>query len=669
MSKKEITASNILPMRDFKSILDNITEFITLCDVDFRILESNHSADMILGGGDPLRGSFCYDKYRGKTQPCEDCPLPETMSTGSIISLENYNERFGEYFEERAYPIVSDTEELEGFVLMCKNISKSREHREKSTQDKKLAALGKISSGVAHDFNNVLTGILGRARLMKKLTTDPELLKNLQVIKSAALDGAATVRRMQDFTRLRKDEEFESINLKKLIEEVIALTRPKWRDLAISSGILIELIVQLADNLNVLGDPPDLRRAFMNILFNAIDAMPDGGVLTINAQVRDGKISIQFKDVGIGMTEETIERIFDPFFSTKGVKGTGLGMSEVFGVIKRHSGKITVNSQVGKGTVITILLQQTDITAVEISKPTEVIKTKPSRILILDDEEYILGIVEEVLTDLGHEVTSYLSAEDGINQFKKDNFDIVITDLGMPDVSGWEVAERIKEVNASTPIILLTGWALNLDSEKIKENKVDFVLQKPFTKEELEKAISKVIPIAKKLKKDVIPDEEPVVQSSRILVIDDEEYILDIVEEILTDQGHKVTSSGSAENGLEIFKKENFDIVITDLGMPEMIGWEVAERIKKYNPKTPVILLTGWALNLEPEKIKENGVDYVLKKPFTEEKLTEIISKARKTIDKNLKSHKGIIDSESGKLMEIKKTPRRIAVIDDDEKV
>ncbi|MCH7732050.1 MAG: response regulator [Candidatus Marinimicrobia bacterium] len=634
MSKKEITASNILPTRDFKSILDNITEFITLCDSDFKILESNHSADVILGGGNPLIGSHCYDKYRGKTQPCEDCPLPETMSTGSIISLETYDERFGEYFEERAYPIVSDTEELEGFVLVGKNISKSREHEEKSAQEKKLAALGQISSGVAHDFNNVLTGILGRARLMKKLTTDPEFLKNLQIIESAALDGAATVRRMQDFTRLRKDEQFESIDLKKLIEEVIALTRPKWRDSAIASGILIEPIVRLADNLNILGDPPDLRRAFMNILFNSVDAMPDGGVLTITAQARDGKITIQFKDTGIGMTEETIERIFDPFFSTKGVKGTGLGMSEVFGVIKRHLGQITVDSQVGKGTVITILLLQTDITAVEISKPTEVIKAKPSRILVLDDEKYILGIVEEVLTDLGHEVTSCSSAEDGINQFKKDNFDVVITDLGMPDVSGWEVAERIKEVNASTPIILLTGWALNLDPEKIKENHVDFVLQKPFTEEELEKAISKAIPIAKKLKIDVVPDKEPVVQSSRILVIDDEEYILDIVEEVLTVQGHKVTSSSSAENGLEIFKKENFDIVITDLGMPEMSGWEVAERIKKNNPKTPVILLTGWALNLEPEKIKENGVDFVLQKPFTEEKLTGIISKARKLLIK-----------------------------------
>lgn len=505
MSKKEITVSNILPTRDFKSILDNITEFITLCDSDFKILESNHSADVILGGGNSLKGSHCYDKYRGKTQPCEDCPLPETMSTGSIISLETYDERFGEYFEERAYPIVSDTEELEGFVLVGKNISKSREHGEKSAQEKKLAALGQVSSGVAHDFNNVLTGILGRARLMKKLTTDPELLKNLQVIESAALDGAATVRRMQDFSRLRKDEEFESIDLKKLIEEVIALTRPKWRDSAVASGILIEPIVRLADNLNVLGDPPDLRRAFMNILFNSVDAMPDGGVITINAQVRNGKIIIQFKDTGIGMTEETIERIFDPFFSTKGVMGTGLGMSEVFGVIKRHLGQITVESQVGKGTVITILLLQTDIAAVEISKPTEVIKAKPSRILVLDDEKYILGIVEEVLADLGHEVTSCLSAEDGINQFKKDNFDVVITDLGMPDVSGWEVAERIKEVNASTPIILLTGWVLDLDPEKIKENKVDLVLQKPFTEEELEKAISKVIPIAKKLKIDVVP--------------------------------------------------------------------------------------------------------------------------------------------------------------------
>lgn len=489
MSKKEIAASNILPTRDFKSILDNITEFITLCDRDFRILESNRSADVILGDGNPLIGSHCYNKYRGKTQPCDDCPLPETMSTGSIISLETYDERFGEYFEERAYPIVSDTEELEGFVLVGKNISKSREHGEKSAQEKKLAALGQISSGVAHDFNNVLTGILGRAHLMKKLTTDPELLKNLEVIESAALDGAATVRRMQDFTRLRKDEEFEPIDLKNLIEEVIALTRPNWKDSAIESGILIEPIVRLADNLNILGDPPDLRRAFMNILFNSVDAMPDGGVITINAQTRDGKIIVEIKDTGIGMTEETVERIYDPFFSTKGAKGTGLGMTEVYGVIKRHNGWIDIKSQVGNGTVITISLPTAEKVMEEfvLVEPT---KAKPSRILVIDDQEYVLEITEELLTRLEHEVTANTSAEKALDQFKKGKYDIVITDLGMPEMSGWEVAKKIKKMDSTIPLILITGWSIDTDKEKLKEKGVDFTLKKPYTMEELENVIS-----------------------------------------------------------------------------------------------------------------------------------------------------------------------------------
>jgi len=427
-----------------KKIFDNITEFIALCDSDFNIIYSNRPADIVLGQSKSLVGSKCYSSFRGKSEKCADCPLEPSLESGTIIPIESFDERFEEYFEERAYPIATESGELDGFVLMSKNLTKSREIEEKYAQAKKLAALGQISSGVAHDFNNVLTGVLGRVQLIKRQTEDPKILKNLDMIETAAHDGSATVKRMQDFARLRTDEKFIPIDVKKIVEEVLALTRPKWRDDSEMQGVIIEPVVEIEDEIYILGDPSDLKGAFTNLIFNAVDAMQEGGVLSIGAQVHEEKIVITFEDTGIGMTVDTLERIYDPFFSTKGVKGTGLGMSEVYGVIKRHRGAIETTSKIGRGTNISITLPIGDA-----ATQSDVIESEEdkylSRILIIDDEEYILDMLEELLEGQGHTVTTSSSTTNGLELFQKSNFDLVITDLGMPEMSGWEVAERIKK--------------------------------------------------------------------------------------------------------------------------------------------------------------------------------------------------------------------------------
>ena len=466
------------------TIFDSITEFIALCDKDFNIIYSNKPADIVLGQGESLVGSTCFSKFRGKDERCVDCPLEPTVQDGNVIPLKCYDERFGEYFEERTYPIIAENGEIEGFVLMSRNMTISKEIDEKYTQSKKLAALGQISSGVAHDFNNVLTGVLGRVQILKKQTNDERILKNLSMIELAAQDGSATVKRMQDFARLRTDEKFIPLDVKEIVEEVLALTRPKWRDNAEMRGIIIEPVVEIDEQLYVFGDASDLKGAFTNLIFNAVDAMPEGGVLTIRAEKKADKIVIEFEDTGIGMTDDTIERIYDPFFSTKGVKGTGLGMSEVYGVIKRHRGAIETKSKVGKGSTVIISMPSVK-KGVSAEETGDILDRFESKILIIDDEEYILDMLEELLENQGHKVTTSSSTDNGLKLFKNSNFDIVITDLGMPDMSGWEVAERIKKMNRAVSVILLTGWALNLEAEKIKENGVDFTLQKPFSENDL----------------------------------------------------------------------------------------------------------------------------------------------------------------------------------------
>lgn len=458
-------------------------DLIMVCDADFNIRESNKSANIVLGKGDSLTGEKCYSVLHHNKRQCLDCPLPDTINSGSVIPLIKFDTRYNEYFEERCFPIFSQDGSLEGFILITKNVTKSRELGEKSSQMKKLSALGQISSGVAHDFNNVLTVVLGRVQLLKKIFSDPYLQKSLDMIERSALDGAAKVRKIQEFSRPRSGSLTETVNLKNVLEEVIELTRPRWDTTSKIRGILIEPVLELKDELYIVGDPSDLRNAFTNIIFNAIDAMPEGGIMTVKTEQQGQFIYVTTKDTGIGMTEETIEKIFDPFFTTKGVTGNGLGMSEVYGITKRHNGKIDVFSEVGVGTTVRLRFTAIEKQA-EVTEEKGVAQTQAFSILIIDDEEYILDTLQDFLSELGHKIITYTSPQKALEQVRKQRFDIVITDLGMPGISGLEVAEKVKAVNKSILVILISGWALNIN-EKDLENRIDFVINKPFSFEKI----------------------------------------------------------------------------------------------------------------------------------------------------------------------------------------
>jgi signal transduction histidine kinase/CheY-like chemotaxis protein len=454
-----------------------------VCDANFTIIESNEAANIVLGKGESLIDEKCHHVLRQNNHPCLDCPLQDTINSGTVIPLANYDDRFNEYFEERCFPILSETEELDSFILAVKNITKSRELEEKSAQMKKISALGQISSGVAHDFNNVLTVVLGRVQLMKRLTSDPYFIKSLDMIEKSALDGASKVRKIQEFSRPSTKTLNESVNLKNIIEEILEITRPKWDTASKIKGILIEPILELYNDLFILGDSSDLRNAFTNIIFNAIDAMPNGGILSIKTKQVNNYIYVDFKDTGIGMTEETVERIFDPFFTTKGVLGNGLGMSEVYGIIKRHNGKINVLSEVGNGTTIKIRFSSAK-QSIEKTIDSSIEQPDTFSIYIIDDEEYILETLRDFLTDLDHTVHTNTDPKQALADIKKNSFDIVITDLGMPGISGLELAGKIKYINPRIQVILISGWALNLNESDL-ENRVDFVINKPFSFEKI----------------------------------------------------------------------------------------------------------------------------------------------------------------------------------------
>ncbi len=461
-----------------------------ICNSEFVIEDANDAANIVLGKGDKLSGIKCYQSLHQSKHPCLDCPLSDTVSGGTVIPIVRYDERFNEYFEERCFPVLNHSGELDCFILVVKNVTKSRELEEKSAQVKKLTALGKISSGVAHDFNNVLTVVLGRVQLLRKLTNDSYFLKSLDMIEKSALDGASKVRKIQEFSRPSDGAMTESVNLKSIIEEVLEITRPRWDNASKVRGILIEPILNLDENLFILGDSSDLRNAFTNIIFNAIDAMTNGGILSIKAEKSGNFVRVDFKDTGHGMTEEVVERIFDPFFTTKGVLGSGLGMSEVYGIVKRHNGRVQVESEVGVGTTIKLLFPKTrrpgeDVLTGKLSE------TKALDIFIVDDEDYIVETLSEYLSDMGHTIKSSNSSEGALAEIKQANYDVVITDLGMPNINGVELAEMIKKINSRIQVILISGWALNLKSSEL-ENRVDFVINKPFSFEKINFILAEV---------------------------------------------------------------------------------------------------------------------------------------------------------------------------------
>lgn len=358
--------------------------------------------------------------------------------------------------------------------------------REQEIHAQKMAALGELSFGVAHNVNNTLTGILGRAQLLLRNHNDPAKIEAaLEMIIKSAEDGAHIIRRIQDFARQRPSREFENVSVADLLKDSCEMTRPRWE--ARSEFSPVRFVLHADCNAVVKGDPVELREVLVNMVYNAVDAMPSGGEVRVSTQETRDRVIICISDTGTGMSPEVKQRLFDPFFTTKGKAGTGMGLAVSFGIIRRHDGSIDVESEPGRGTTFKISLpkvapvvqRSTTNISLETVGPASDSKV---RVLVVDDETHVRDVLIEALEAEGCEVISAQSAEIALALFDQfdGHIDAVFTDIGMPDMSGWELVTEIRQRSKDVPVAIVSGWADAISLETRNSVKADWVIAKPF---------------------------------------------------------------------------------------------------------------------------------------------------------------------------------------------
>ncbi len=418
--------------------------------------------------------------------------IESCFENGESANCEmEYNDR---QFSVSITPISGNDASVKQVVMVLMDVTDQKRLQQQLVQSERIRVLGRMASGVAHDFNNTLAAILGRAELMIIDPGDEEKIrKGLKVIQKAAQVGADTVKRMQEFTRVAKQKESGRLNVNDVVRDAVRMTEPRWKDESQRDGININVSMELNSGSLIAGSAADLREALTNMVFNAVEAMPDGGALSIKTYDEDECACISISDTGKGIPPETVDSIFEPFFTTKGVGYAGLGLSVAYGIIRRHEGEIHVDSIAGEGTVFTIRLT-TCVEAVQAEEPV-VAADEPGRanILVVDDEENIRELLTSILTRFNHNVTTATDGMEGIAAFRNEDYDIVFTDLGMPEMSGWEVAQQIKNIDPNVMMVLVTGWGIELDENELKKKNIDSVISKPFQIKQILDVVSEVL--------------------------------------------------------------------------------------------------------------------------------------------------------------------------------
>jgi signal transduction histidine kinase len=366
----------------------------------------------------------------------------------------------------------------------------TRGSQEQILQTEKARAVGAMAGGIANEFNNILAIVLGKTQLMLSRVQDGPLREGLAAIDEAGWRAADIVRRLQGFASTSLDDAVGPVDLTAVVQDAIALTRVLWKDEAEARGVAIDVVTDLDRIPPVDGQAAALRECVMNLILNAVDAMPEGGRLSLTARRMDAGAELQVSDTGEGMADDVRRRIFDPFFTTRASRRTGLGLSVVHGVVSRHRGSIRVRSEPGGGTTVTLWFPAAHGHAMEARPPAAAEPKAPrepgvASILVVEDEEQIRTMLVDALTAEGHQVESATDGLTGLARFENGAFDLVLTDLSLPECSGLDIARSVKRLRPETPVVLITGWGHLLDPARLRESGVDMMLVKPFRLERL----------------------------------------------------------------------------------------------------------------------------------------------------------------------------------------
>jgi PAS domain S-box-containing protein len=362
-------------------------------------------------------------------------------------------------------------------------------------QQERLRAMGQMASGIAHDFNNSLSPIVGFAELLMK---NPDLPRETtqtyaQLINTAALDAASVIRRLRELYRDRTEGVVgDPIDLRRCIEEVVALTQPRWKNQALGQGIGIRIDTRVEDVPRFPGDAAGIREMLANLVFNAVDAMPTGGTITVRVRPDGAAVRLEVSDTGTGMSDEIRQRCLEPFFTTKGQHGTGLGLSLVYSTVQRHGGTLTIESAPGRGTTFIVRLPLQDEPRIADAKIEAPASVRPLHILVVDDDPIVRMSVVAQLNTQAHTVEIASNGREGLDRFEAGRFDLVVTDRAMPEMGGDQLAATIERSAPDTPVIMLTGFGDLMVARGEHPTGVDAVVSKPVTLDALTQAIQKV---------------------------------------------------------------------------------------------------------------------------------------------------------------------------------
>ncbi len=507
--KKEVEKRLIESELRYRTLIEDVIDIVFMMDKELNIVSINPDCqrifecseedvmkknlyELVYGVDREMVVDYFKRLFLGKRELVESLEFRIETKKGNTKHVEmNAKVNYGN----------GDVVQIEGVI---RDVTERKKIEQRLYQMDKLNALELQSNGIAHEFNNILGIILGYLNILKLRLDAPnqQVLDTLRIIERAAKDGAEIVDKIQQFSKTKPENEGTiPVDMFDVINEAVEFTMPRWKSEAQLKGIEYEVATNnlVASRYYVKCNPSELREVVVNIINNSIDAMPDGGKIEFSAKVDNGSVILSISDNGIGIKEDIKDKIFDPFFSTKDVKRSGLGMSVVHSIVKRYNGVISIDSRGGgKGVTIYIKMPLCLAGLTKREKKKESGSDCKANILIIEDEEVILDMMKIILEKRGHKVFIAKDSSDGIKMYENNRYDVVLCDLAMPKVNGWKVAKHIKDFAAikemaKTPFVLITGYELDTDNLNYKKEGVDFILKKPLEFDELNKMINDFI--------------------------------------------------------------------------------------------------------------------------------------------------------------------------------
>jgi signal transduction histidine kinase/CheY-like chemotaxis protein len=513
-----------------------------------------------------------------------------------------------------------------GFAAAAAVAIQSARQTAQLVRAERLRATGELAVGVAHDFNNLLATILGRAEVLLGQVRDPEQRDSLAAIQRAARDGAATVARMREYGRPVDASAFRAVDLGALAREAADLTRPRWQDEAQREGRTIALRIDAPEAPDAVrpppaqGDPAALREVLVNLLFNAFDALPSGGTVTLRvAPWREppagepgaaaGWTELAVADSGTGMAADVRRRAFEPFFTTKGAGGTGLGLAMVRKVVDAHGGVIDVETAPGRGTTFRLRFPAAPAGAAAPAEGTvDAGAVPPARIVVVDDQPDVLDTLGMLLRRDGHDVRAFGDPRAAVDAVRAERPDVLLTDLGMPGLSGWDVARLARERWPDLPVVLLTGWGQDIGAAQLREHGVLLALAKPAELPVLRASLARALRPAAPLD---------------ILLVDDATAFATVLGVLLGQGGHRVRRVERAAAAVQALQGDApVDLVILDLNLPDGPSAVVLEAARA-RPRSPAVCVVSGS---DPASMETGvpGADLYVEKAYVPEQLERI---------------------------------------------